>query len=139
MDLMERSEIQQKATAYRARPFDCTMPPLTVETIDNDGVVRLYEAVIALAKHDYVMYKKRLLMGFHDKSIKTQKHKKTYATNKCQEILEYFAYMGVKGDRLDTLVSKLDAEAIAWWNEYKAKEQAKAAKEWLALGRCLDD
>jgi len=139
MDLMEKSERQQVAALRRARSFDYPMPPLTAENMDTDGVMRLYEAVIDLAKRDYVMYKKRLLKGFCDASIVQQERRRRHCENKCYEIVAYFEYIGIKGARKDLLIGGLDREARIWWDDYKEKEQAKAAKAWIALGRCLDD
>jgi hypothetical protein len=139
MDTMTREDIQWKEPQYHYREFDVPMPPLRAEDMDDDGVVRLYEAVFDRAKVDYVNARKDILWGFprHDMKIRAKKLAKAEAM--IEEVKLSLQHWGIKDDRLQKLVDMMEKEASDWWENYKRTAQARAAKQWAKWGTVDDD
>ena len=128
---LDYAEKMQAATQHRATEFDVPMPPLTVENMDDDGVINLYTAVIEQAKHDYIKTAEKLLAGKCTYRAKAEKE--------LNEIIAFFDHIGIKDDRKDKLIASLEGEAEEWWECYQNTQQELAARAWVKLGRCLDD
>ena len=139
MDTMERGAIMQNALSHLVHGFDVPMPPLRAEDMDDDGVVRLYEAVFDRAKVDYVNARKNILWGFPRHDMKTRAKKITKAEKMIEEVKLSLQHWGIKGDRLQKLVDMMEKEANDWWENYKRTAQARAAKQWVKWGTVDDD
>lgn len=114
---MDYAEKMQAATQHRATGFDVPMPPLTVENMDDDGVINLYTAVIEQAKHDYIKTAEKLLAG------KCTYRDRAKAEKELNEIIAFFDHIGIKDDRKDKLIASLEDEAEEWWECYKTTQQ----------------
>lgn len=128
---LDYAENMQRATQHRATEFDVPMPPLTVENMDDDGVINLYTAVIEQAKHDYIHTSQKLLTGKVKNVEKAEKE--------LREIIAFFEHLGIKEDRKASLIAALEDEVNEWWECYTEVQQQLAARAWIKLGRCLDD